>query len=81
VIALLVLGGVIALGVGIYLGLPGEYQVNRDELEDALSKTQSKHKRVKRRFTPLDYLFRKKSESSLRNKERGRFKTVRGRRR
>ena len=80
-IALLVLGGVIALGVGIYLGLPGEYQVNRDELDKALSKTHSKHNKVQRRFTPLDYLFRNKRESSLRNKERGRFKTVKGRRR
>ncbi len=78
---LMILGGVVALGVGIYLGLPGDSNVSREDIEEALSKPRSGHKKVKRRFTPLDYFARNKRESSIRNQERQRFKTVKGRKR
>lgn len=70
-----------ALGVGIYLGLPGDSTVSREEIEEALDKPNPYRKKVKRHFTPLDWIIHRKRESSVRNKQRERFKTVRSKRR
>ena len=57
-----ILGGLAALGLGIYLGLAGQYRPNPDEIERALL-GQGRTRRAKRHFTLLGWL-RKNDERS-----------------
>ena len=65
-----ILGGLLALGVGLYMGSPGRYRPDPDEIEKALSKDGSSRK-AKRHFTPLGWL-RKNQERSSRIRRRSR---------
>lgn len=66
--------GLLALGLGIYLGLPGRDPRTIDEIEEDLANP-GRRKRVRRSFTPLDLLQRRRKRSSLRT-ERARFRPV-----
>ena len=69
-----ILGGVAALGLGIWLGLPGRYDQSQRDIERAMDEGGGKSKKVKRHFTPLAY-FQRKAERSNRRGSRRRFRT------
>lgn len=60
-LTLKILGGVIALGIGIWLGLPGRYAQSYEDLEHNLDSEVRRHRKVKRVFTPMAWLQRKAS--------------------
>ena len=71
-----ILAGVVAIGVGVYLGRPRRYDRSQDEVERALQSNRTRRQWTKRHFTPLDML-RKSSRGSVRRRaEQGRFQTV-----
>lgn len=50
-----ILGGVVALGLGIYFGMAGQYNPDPEDLEQSL-RPGGRTRRVKRAFTPLGWL-------------------------
>ncbi|MGD2068042.1 MAG: hypothetical protein PVI57_05110 [Gemmatimonadota bacterium] len=75
-LTLKILGGVMALLLGLWLGLPGRYQKKSDqELERLLDHGGGTRHRVKRHFTPLDW-FRTEQRGSRRRQERSHFRTT-----
>ncbi|MEZ4415645.1 MAG: hypothetical protein R3E10_07815 [Gemmatimonadota bacterium] len=77
---LLIVAGILALGFGIWLGLPGDSHVSREEAEDALTNPYRIRKRVKKVFTPLDWI-RARQGSQLRESEPDRFKMAKTKKR
>ena len=69
-----VLGGILAVIVGIYFGTTGKDARTIDEIEEELL-SPGRRKQVRRSFMPLDMLYRRKAKSQLRG-ERARFRTV-----
>jgi hypothetical protein len=63
VLLLKILGGLAALGLGIYLGLAGQYRPDPDEIERALT-GEGRPRRAKRHFTPLGWLRKNEERSS-----------------
>lgn len=59
-----ILGGLVALGLGLWLGKAGSYQRPQAEVDQALGRGGPRHY-TKRSFTPLD-LLRKKTRASNR---------------
>lgn len=70
-----ILLGVLAVGLGIWLGLPGRYEQTPDEIEKAMDRGGAKRNQVKKVFTPLDWL-RKDQRASNRRAQRRYFKTA-----
>jgi len=64
-----ILGGLAALAIGLYWGLPGKTSQTPEDVEAALGPG-GRTKRVKRRFTPLGWL-RSVDERSSRQRRRG----------
>lgn len=64
-----ILGGLAALAIGLYWGLPGRTSQTPEDVEAALGPG-GRTKRVKRRFTPLGWL-RSVDERSSRQRRRG----------
>lgn len=58
-----ILGGVLALALGIWLGLPGRYQQRHEEIERTMELGIGRTRKVKRHFTPLAWIQRKISVS------------------
>jgi hypothetical protein len=58
-----ILGGLAALGLGIYLGLAGQYRPDSDTIDRALV-GQGRTRRAKRHFTPLGWLRQNEERSS-----------------
>ena len=75
ILFLKILGGVLALGYGIYLGMAGQYRPNHEELDKALG-TRGRTRKVKTHFTPLGWLRKTEERAS-----RGRIRDRGGRRR
>ena len=66
-----ILGGFLALGIGLYMGSAGLYRPDPDDLEKALSEGGTSRK-VKRHFTPLGWLRQNQERSSrVRRRTRG----------
>ena len=77
VLALKILGGVAALALGIWLGLPGRYQRDEDEIARLLGRPGGTRRRVKRSFTPLDWLRNdRRGSDRRRDASRRRFRTA-----
>lgn len=55
VLFLKILGGILALGIGLYLGRGGRYRPDYEEIDRALGASGVSH-RAKRHFTPLGWL-------------------------
>lgn len=70
-----ILGGVAALLLGVWLGLPGRYEQSASEIEKVMSRGGSRRNRVKRAFTPLDW-FRRDERGSERRASRRYFGTA-----
>ncbi len=67
--------GVLALALGIWLGLPGRYTQTTDDLNRAMERGGARRNTVKRHFTPLDW-FRKEERGSERRRQRHHFRTA-----
>ena len=76
VLVLQILGGVVALAVGIYLGMPGRFDQSLDEIEERLGEQSTDHKRARRHFTFINALARDTRErgSERRRREAGQRK-------
>lgn len=70
-----ILGGVAALLLGVWFGLPGRYEQSSSEIERVMSRGGSRRSRVKRAFTPLDW-FRRDERGSERRASRRYFGTA-----
>lgn len=58
-----ILGGLVALGIGLYLGMAGQYRADPSELDRALG-AGGRSRKVKRSFTPLGWLRQKEERPS-----------------
>ncbi len=67
-VAFLIIGGAVALALGIWLGLPGDSRAAEEESQQAIreGKGGRTSKRVKKQFVAVDWLFRKSKESQVR---------------
>ena len=70
----LVVTGVLGLGIGIWLGMPGRYTQTPDEIERIMESGSRRRRKAKRIFTPLAWMQRQISTSGPsadRRKKRG----------
>ena len=66
-----ILGAVLALAIGLYMGSAGKYRPDEEEIEKALGK-EGYSRRVKTHFTPLGWLRNTQERSSrMRRRARG----------
>lgn len=70
-----ILIGLLAVGLGFWLGLPGRYEQTPDEIEKAMDRGGARRNQVKKVFTPLDW-FRKDRRGSERRRQRRYFTTA-----
>lgn len=78
---LLIIGGIVAVGIGVWLGLPGDMSATEKEIERAIMEDEGggPSKRVKRQFMAVEWLMRRTKESQVRKSrqpERRPFKLV-----
>jgi len=59
-----IVGAVAALALGIWLGLPGRYDPDLEEMERTMESGVGRTKKVKQRFTPLAWMQRQLSARS-----------------
>jgi hypothetical protein len=62
-----ILGGLVAVAIGLYLGLAGQYRPDPDEVDASLIGKRFS-KRAKRHFTPLGWLRRDEKASNRRRR-------------
>jgi len=67
--------GIAALGLGVWLGLPGRYEQNDRDIERAMDQGGARRNSVRKVFTPLDWFSRSK-RGSARRREPSRFSTA-----
>jgi len=72
-LTLKILGAVVALGVGIWLGLPGRFEQTPEEIERTMELGIGRRKKVKRHFTPLAWINRQVGVRRGQPKRRGGF--------
>lgn len=74
---IMILLGVAALGLGIWLGLPGRFEQSPEEIEQLMARGGSKRRKVKRHFIAIDR-FRKDERASERRRAESRrhFRTA-----
>ncbi|NNM03495.1 MAG: hypothetical protein HKO65_00210 [Gemmatimonadetes bacterium] len=66
-----ILGGLLALGIGLYMGSAGRYRPDPDEIDKALTEG-GYSRRAKTHFTPLGWLRNTQQRSShVRRRSRG----------
>ncbi len=67
-------GALLALALGIWMGMPGRYTQSIDDIEQVMASGGARRRKVKRRFTPLAWLQRNLSARGPRDvqSERGR---------
>lgn len=56
-----ILGAVVALALGVWLGLPGRFEPDMEEIERTMALGIGRTRKVKRRFTPLAWVQRQLS--------------------
>ncbi|MEJ2203465.1 MAG: hypothetical protein P8170_05105 [Gemmatimonadota bacterium] len=72
-LALKILGAVLALAVGIWLGMPARYSQTTDDLERTMDSGLGRTRKVKRHFTPFAWMQRKAPVRSRRPQMRRGF--------
>jgi len=75
---LLVLTGLVGLGIGIWLGMPGRYTQTPDDIERALGRRGERRKRARRSLNPLAWLHRKASAKGSPSRARRQKSTRKG---
>ena len=71
VLFLKILGGLLALGIGLYMGSAGRYRPDAEEIEQSLLEG-GRTRKVKRHFTPLGWLRQSEERPShIRRRSRG----------
>jgi len=73
-LVLKIVGAVLALAVGIWLGLPGRYSRDLDEIERTMDSGVGRSRKVKRHFTPMAWMQRKAPARSRRPQVRRGFR-------
>lgn len=73
VLILKILVAVAALALGVWLGLPGRYEVDLDEIERTMESGTGRTRKVKKRFTPLAWVQRQLSARGSRATRRRGF--------
>lgn len=58
ILALKILGAIAALAFGIWLGLPGRYRQDLEDIERTMQEGSGRRRPIKRTFTPLGWLRR-----------------------
>lgn len=71
-----ILGAVAALALGIWLGLPGRYERDLDEIDRALDEDGIGRARATRHFLVVDWFFRGLKRSQKKPQGRRHFHTV-----
>lgn len=72
-VAFWVVSGILALGFGIWLGLPGRYDQTPEEIEKIMAQGGGRRRKTKKAFTPLAWLQRKVNARSGRRGDRRGF--------
>ena len=72
-LTLKILGAILALGIGIFLGLPGRFEQTPEEIERIMAAGTGRRKKVKRHFTPFAWMSRNPSARRGQPKRRGGF--------
>jgi hypothetical protein len=72
-LALKIILAVVAVALGVWLGLPGKYEKDPEELERSLEWGSGRTRHVKRVFTPLAWVQRKLSARGDRSRPRRAF--------
>ncbi len=72
-----IVAAIAAVGLGVWLGLPGRYEQPLEDIERTLEDGFGRPRKVKRRFTPLAWVQRKISVSSGGQQRRKGFKIER----
>lgn len=72
ILALKILGGIVALALGIWLGLPGHHRQDLEEIERTMEQGTGHRRQVKRVFTPLGWMHRSPGPRVHRGHERRR---------
>ena len=59
-LVLKIIGGLIALAIGIWLGMPGRYSQSAADIDQLMERPGRRARRAQRYFTPLDWMRRAK---------------------
>ncbi len=73
VLFLKILGGLAAVALGVWLGMPGRYTPDVERIEEVMARGGGRRHRVKRHFTPIAWIQRQVSSGSRRRSRTGRF--------
>lgn len=66
-----IVSGILALGFGIWLGLPGRYDQSPDDIDRIMTEGGRRRRKTKRMFTPLAWFNRKANARTERGARRG----------
>lgn len=72
-LTLYIIGGILALGVGVYLGMPARYDQTLDEIDERFDQ-EGEHGKVKRKATVITILQRTVQPGSERRRTASRRK-------
>ena len=67
---LLILTGVVGLAIGIWLGLPGRYTQDVEEIEQIMDSGGGRRRKTKRAFTPMAWIQRRTDASVTKDRRR-----------
>jgi hypothetical protein len=71
-LVLKILGAIGALGLGVWLGLPGRYTQTPDEIDNIMASGTGRRRKRKPRFTPLAWIQRRASARGVRERKQRR---------
>lgn len=58
-LALMALGALLALGLGVWLGMPGRYTQSVDDIEKVMDAGGARRRKAKKMFSPVAWMQRK----------------------
>lgn len=58
-LAMMALGALLALGLGVWLGMPGRYTQSVDDIEKVMDAGGARRRKTKKMFTPIAWMQRK----------------------
>jgi hypothetical protein len=66
----LILTGIVGLGIGIWLGMPGRYTQSADDIQRIMETGGARRRKSKRMFTPMAWLQRRAEQSVTQDRRR-----------